>query len=408
MNNDFWVYVAPISGSCFPSQLALLSEVYEARKIANGNRLSGRKSYMPDLCLGSSGGNITLYLGLAGNWNTEGICRCAKDIDPRCFTKPWVPEALKIIPNVLIGISKGSLYDSGYGAKSIFDKFFTEESIIDVEIWTGTYNSEARCAQFFCNRSQSDSLINEVFFNEEQYLYDSLPLKFMNGDISLISKVSVASASIPMIVPTQKIQNNAYADGGVIFSSPISVFASELYRIISHDITISSSTKIYYKDQKVYEESYKNWQKENIFHLSTYGVCIVQDVLIPKNLRMIYFMPYQTDRIFLKKETVLEKDIETIDQLIHTNMIQDRNIAINLIYRLSTEVSTQSFSEMTTTRLGNLILHLSKYKHYLIIIYPHGNPSIDLINFTPEDVLYHIEKVKCGYGIHLFYSSDLK
>ena len=214
MSEDFFVYCLPISGGAFVAQLGLLQEVFEARKTINGGFVSGKKTYAPDLVFAASGGNVASYIALASNWSTEGIYRYARQLDPKCFTQKWVPNELSVVPNIVIGLFKGSLYKKGYGAGCLFKRIFSEETVSDIEIWTGTYNNDLKHAQFFCNKKQTQSYINEAFFNEEQYFYDSLPLKFMNGNIELIAEVAIASASIPLVVPHQKIDNTMYADGG--------------------------------------------------------------------------------------------------------------------------------------------------------------------------------------------------
>jgi len=239
MDSTLDVYCLPISGGGFVAQLGLLCEIYEAKKIANGNIVFGSKTYCPDLVFAASGGNVASYIALAGNWSTDGIIRCSQQIDPHSFTRKWVPNELSIIPNIVVGIFKSSLYNKGYGAGYLFKKLFTEKSISQTEIWTGTYNSDKKAAQFFCNKSQEESLVNESFFNEEQSMYDSLSLKFMNSNIELIAEVSIASASIPLIVPGQKIGNSMYADGGCSYSSPLSVFVMKFIELPTMTILLN-------------------------------------------------------------------------------------------------------------------------------------------------------------------------
>lgn len=412
MQEDFWIYCAPISGGGLVTQLGMMCEIYEARKILNGGVLNGRKTYTPNLGLAASGGNVSLYIGEAGDWTTHGILRCAKQLDPKSFSRKWVPKDLSIVPNIVVGLCQGSLYRQGYGAGYLFSKLFNQETICRTEIWTGTYNSDLKSAQFFCNKNKYDSQVNEIFFNDEQSLFDSLRLKFMNGNIELISEVAIASASIPLIVPNQKIENVMYADGGCMYPSPLPVFSNEIYRIIINETSIPKSSKLIYKNNVIQEEILNSWQEEKNYTVYADGTYIpICGTFTPsmghhKNLRLIYFMPYQADRINLKKETVIEKETDVIGQILHASMLRDRNTGIDILNRLSSDISHTFFPEMNYIKLGSLLCELSKFKHYMICFNPHGHPSISLTHFTSEDVMKRINETRNGYSVSVWYSKE--
>lgn len=413
-NNELWIYVSPVSGGGLVTQLALHCELYEARKIYNGKKLSGKKSYSPDLVLAASGGNVTSYIALAGDWSTEGIYRCAKKLDPKSFTRKWVPKELSIVPNLVIGICKGTLYRKGYGAHHLFSSLFTNKTISNTEIWTGTYNNDSKSAQFFCNKKQDESMINEVFFNEEQFLFDSSKLKYMNENIELISEVAIASASIPLIVPNQVIEEHNYADGGCMYPSPLPVFSNEIVRIICNDTTLPKSSKLYYTGKKIKEENCDIWNDEKTFTVKIDGTYEKDNYYSPslpkqnksKYLRLFYFMPYQADRINLKKESDFEKETNVIQQVLHAAMLNDRNSAINIMYRLCSSVSYTFFPEMNTKKLASLLSKLCDYKHYVLCLNPHGNPSISLTHFTTEDIIKKMEITRNGYSASVWYSHE--
>ena len=413
--DDFFIYVAPISGGKLISQLAFLCEIFEARKNINGGKLNGRKTYMPDLCFGSSGGNISLYIASAGGWTTDGIISSSKNLDPNSFSKKWIPKELSIIPNIAISIFKGSLYDKGYGAKPLFNRFFCEKSIAEVEIWTGSFNEDEKSSQFFCNKYQSDSFINQCFSNGEQYLFDSLKLQYMNEDIDLISDVTIASASIPLIVPNQKINNVRYGDGGVSYPSPLSVFSSEVCRIISNKITNTRKIKLILNDGNVDEYVHHQWENEKTFINLKDGVSSevinsnIKNNNNEKNLRLIYFMPYQANRIITKKMNNLEDELDVINQILHISMIRDRNTAIDILKNLcDCNVSHMFYSDINNNKLTLLMKKLEEYKHYVIIFSPHGQPSVSLTNFTCDEILHKIELIREKYNIDIWHSNQKK
>ncbi len=159
-----------------------------------------------------------------------------------------------------------------------------------------------------------------------------------------------------------------------------------------------------WSDDKIKEEIYETWQEEKKIRITSNGICekIEKHKEESKNLRLFYLFPYDINRINLRKEeTDIEKDIETIDQILHTAMIQDRNKAIDLVKYLSNiEI------DMNTIKLGNLVKYLSKRKHYIIILYPHGSPSISLTKFTEDDIVKQIGKTREGFSIHTFFSKQ--
>lgn len=424
MDKNLTIYCLSISGGCFVNQLGLLQEVYEARIYANGGKITGKKSYAPDICFGASGGNVAAYVGLAADWSSQGIFRVSRLLEHKYFARKWVPEQLALIPNLLIGLFKGSIYQAGYGAKELFERIFTEESIQRVEIWTGVYNSDLKQAQFFCNRSREKSLVNDVFFNEEQFRFDSLPLKFTNGNIEELARVSIASASIPIVVPNQQIDNFMYADGGVMYASPLSVFATEIERIVRNDHYTQQLGSIVYKhgdfirilndtNRCTYTISRNGRWLPSSFYLSPCSTNCYSSKREKKrinvemrNLRLFYFMPYQPDRTVLdkccNKKNDMEREMELIDQLLHVNLLRDREAGIELLKRLDNDIEYSSFPEMNTKKLGKLLKHLNSYKHYVICLYVHGRPSINLTNFTPDDVEDAIISCRKGYGVEVW------
>jgi hypothetical protein len=126
-----------------------------------------------------------------------------------------------------------------------------------------------------------------------------------------------------------------------------------------------------------------------------------------KNLRMIYFMSYQESRIILKKESDLQKDIGSLTQLLHISNLQDRNKMIDILKRFSNNIKHKSYPDMTTEKLSNLLDYLSQYKYYAICIYPHGEPSISLTQFTPDEVISKINISRSGYGVQIWFCEDI-
>lgn len=388
--NDFFVYVLPVSGGAIVSHLALLQVIYDARINALNGVKKGYFSYAPNLVLGSSGGNISSFIGQASDWSSDGITRNVQVINSKLFLKKWIPEELSLIPDIPFFLMKGSLYNSGIGARQLFNELFTQTTIQRSEIWLGTYDIKHKKAQFFCNKSQADSYITEPFFNEEQSLYYAMPLIFTEGNINKLADICIASATIPAVVPSQVIDGIPYADGGVMYASPLSVLHKEVLRIVTGKERVPIS---------------KSFQPEVNTETNTEFIYSERKDTTEKNLRMIYFLPYQPNGLRYSYES---KDIGIktyLDSILNVIMMHDRNTAIELLNILSPEgLETESFISVDTDILTNILKTLSKRKHYLITLFPHKNPSINIAHADGEKILEAMNIVKEGYGAQVWYS----
>lgn len=393
-NNEFFVYVLPISGGAIINHLALLQEVYDARIKMNNGQKRGYFSYSPNLVLGSSGGNIAAFIGLLSDWESHSIDRNVDLINSNLFLKDWVPKEFSLIPSIPFAVINGTLFQQGIGANYYFNNLFTEESIQRTEIWSGTYDSKHHKAQFFCNKSQSDTYISQPFFNEEQQLYAALPLKFVSGNINKIADICVASATIPTVVPSKVIDGIPYDDGGVMYPSPLTVFHKEIHRIITGEERVAIARS--YKKEINTEENY-----EYIFTEDN-NVEFTQ-----KKLRLFYFYPYQPNEL-LSEGNIKNTGIRSyIDSILKVGMLQDRNAAIELLNKLcENNIETESILKMDSDILSKKLKFLSTRKHYVICLYPHGNPSINIKDLNGDLIRSSMTNVKNSYGCQMWYSKE--
>lgn len=209
------VLVLPVSGGGFVSQLGIIQHLCEAKII-------------PDVVLASSGGNVAAYVAAAANWKWPAIERISKELTQSLFLKPWSSVSTLAF---IIGYFKGNVYSKGSGVHDFLLGHFTEETIKNYEIWTGTYNKNKQKARLFCNRKKSDSIIN--LDDEKDYnLTQCMEPIFADGNIEIISKAGVASASIPAIVPAELINDEYYIDGGIAAASPLTLMQDQILRHI--------------------------------------------------------------------------------------------------------------------------------------------------------------------------------
>ena len=392
--NDLIVYVLPISGGALVSHLALLQELYDARiKSMNGIK-RGYFSYSPHIVMGSSGGNVSAFIGQASDWTSHGIERNVGYLNSNLFLKKWVPEEYSTVPDIPFAVLKGSLFNQGIGAKKLFNLIFTSSTIQRSELWLGSYDIKNKKAQFFCNKNQSDSYISEPFFNEEQSLYYAMPLKFVNGDIDKLSDICIASSTIPAIVPSKEIDGLLYADGGVMYPSPVSVLNKEIIRIISgkERVPISKSYQIEVETDRNEEISYNERPDQQ-----------------EKNLRLFYFFPYQPNGLEFETKNN-DIGIKTyLNSILNVSMMQDRNTTIEILNTLCPDgLETQEYNKLNSDMLSEIIKELSLRKHYVICLYPHRNPSVNIIKLNGKMVRSAMKNVRENYGAQVWYSKALK
>lgn len=208
------VLVVPVSGQYFVNQLGVL---------VNLSKLNWR----PDLILATSGGNVASYIIEAAEWDENKIEMVFENMKCDMYVSSWFPN---FYISLFIGLYKGTIYDSGVGCDDFFYKYFG--CGIEREIWTGVFNKTDNKAQLFCNKSEKKSII--AIDDEDLELNRMDEPVYMNEDYKFMSKVCMASATIPGLVPDQIINNKHYIDGGIAAPSPLSEVLEQL-KILGRD-----------------------------------------------------------------------------------------------------------------------------------------------------------------------------
>lgn len=329
------VLVLPVSGGSFVTQCAAMQDLC----------CSIFKEERPDVVLASSGGNVTIYLTMAGDWKWQKIPLVSEDMKKDFFAKPWSKIPLF---NRIYGYFNGQFYNQGCGVENFFCDYFNEKRKIDsCEIWTGTYNIDQQKSRLFCNRTKEDS----VFLNEDfdVELMQSMKPVYANGDVSLISKYSVASASIPAVVPPQIIDGEHYVDGGIFASSPMTVMSEVLMR-------------------KVHREN-KNL---HIIYINCLNLAEDDDCVI-KNL--------------------IDSSKKALRAMVRCQIVNDRLTAYHCIKRFSGNFYSYEFPS-TFENLQKIEIEKKKANASLLEVYPIKEVSIDITDFTGKDVSKMIESLK--------------
>jgi len=359
-----YVLILPISGGGFVSQLAGLQYLCE-------------NDIKPNITLASSGGNVAALIASAANWKWAGIERIARELTNDLFALPW--SNVSILSNI-IGWFQASRYNEGKNITAFLHKYFTKETIMNDEVWTGTYNKDQKRTCLFCNKKDSILDISHIDFDLTQ---STLPI-FAHGDINLIGKYGTASASIPSLVPPQKIMGSFYEDGGVSSSSPLTVMAEP---ILNYVIKNKTSMHLIYI---------------NSVNLSNHNQKSINNII--DNIK------------------------ETTSDLIRSSVVNDRLACYKLLknFERSTVIANDSvdISETTNEKFTGTINHKdfecnydnikiikiiqTKIKYSLLEIYPNIKYEINIINFNGNDIIDEIHKsykdLKCRFWF--IYSND--
>lgn len=395
------IYSLPVSGGYFVNQLGLLRQLFRALQI---NKIH---SPTPDIVLCSSGGNASLYIAMAGGWTIDGVERVLMDVSSDMFISSWCDSKMDFISTITDGIANGSVYNCGYGYKRLLEKYFTKESIMETEIWMGTYNKNTSKAELFCNKPRNKALIEDFTFDHERELLSTTSLRYIddpsvcllggsleNSDIiGKISKIGAASASIPYLVKTQQIDDYQYIDGGVMFASPTYPLQKQIINLVRG---ISSKECVPHKKDSV--------DHEEIFLDCEGNINKPQRNNSPKRLRHYYFCSSDLDveNISVNQMLKMIPVGSTMNQLLHSVAIIDRISGFDLIKTLcknKSKLKYLEYSNLTFSYLSKILNWLNFCaEHYSIILYPHRDSSVNISDFKGKDAIKQILIMEKHYG----------
>jgi predicted acylesterase/phospholipase RssA len=391
--NDYLeLYSLPVSGGGFPAQLQQLIYIYNERQKATdtNENIGNYLEYTPDICIGSSGGNVSSYIALSGNWSEGGIKRVVKTLNSKMFSQTWWPGPLGFLPTWVLGIFEGAIFKPGYGPSRLLKAFSDDQSIQDVEVWSGTFNKTQKRTQLFCNKRKEDCYITEYY---NTFTFKTMPLTYMDGDIDYISRVAVASASVPVLFKPVTIHTqytpegteDEFIDGGVTYQSPLTPLQDKIYSILRPgdallDFDMTSSP------------------------FPVPAPTPISATLPTKSLlHLTYFSPYNMDNTTEKTSSTLGTDT-FLSYMTDASAVKDRYTGINLLQRLKTSSQTiiMKDSRRDPEELWEL-LRDHKDTHYFCFIYVLENNWIDMTNFTSQDVLNAMAEAEGNIEFLFFY-----
>jgi hypothetical protein len=348
--------VLPVSGNLFPVQMTLLSATID-------------EEYDPDLIFASSGGAVTAVTALGGDWSSAGIRRMVQHIRSELFLQNWWPNMLSFLPSWSLGFFRGSIYNSNeVTLASFFRTYFCESLLTQKELWIGVGNETKIRPELICTVSEEQSYIHKKEFlrysgRDEGWTEDAL--HYLNGEVSIIQKMTLASASIPTLVPPQDYQDSQYSDGGVFHASPLSPMKSYLQHRLHNEETL---------------------------HITYINSADIED---PVSGSSVEFYPgiFRTGAI-------------TFANMVSTILAKDRLCGLSLI--------DSDLSNLRKIRIRGNPYVLKKILHFrekhcqrsFLELYTEGTYPIDINDFDAEDILKVMDEAKKNYHCRFWWIGD--
>jgi predicted acylesterase/phospholipase RssA len=357
------VYTLPVSGTAFTRQLAFLCLLSKAVKLSPSDKSFAR----PDIVLGSSGGNISAYIAFAADWDHNNISEIINLFDSETFLTSW---DYYLIPDWIYFLMSRTLFSPGYGFEGIFKLWFSGRSARDgAEIWTGTVDKSTHRHQLFTNKAEGYTVLRPRLIGTNAsgpVLAEAPEAIYLDGDLTAISEVTRASASIPFLVKPVSFNGIQYSDGGGIYASPLSSFSENLLTIGRAPPPNDRIMRMFF------------FSSSNVEHNPTSSVSISSDL----------------------------KD------LINGNINQELRIFLNLLqsFDVPNIRNPVKYSNVTPEMLKDILVDLNaKNTHYGIVFFPDNGPAeqeAETVNFfhkiRPHEIHLDIVKTLAATSLYVW------
>lgn len=341
------VLVAPVSGGSFPHQLAAL-------------RLLSEMGYRPPLALGSSGGQLSIYLVMAAHWEPNAINRVVRSLNSKHMVRSWFPSIMNFMPSVIAGIFTGAAYRTSDDVYTMFEAYFTPETIVETEVWNGAINRDTGAVRLFCNRPLEMALVKGNYYRKR--MFKSMPLCYLGGNVREICLSSLASSAVPLVFEAQVYRESSYIDCGTKFASPLVPLQDELRALRDREGGL------------------------HIIYVNGYNV--EED--------------YSHDRIPVD---IVSNGVSVTAHVIRGFVLHDRMTAYELIQGDCGRDS--HYVDVCSVRgLRAVYPLLRKSNGSLLEIYSRDKSTIDYTNFTGEDVVAIMNKSQGQLAGHLWWTGD--
>jgi hypothetical protein len=368
MASPLKIYVMPVSGNFFPIQIGILAAIANANSILDADgrfaadmRIASSREQLPTAVLAASGGNIAAYIGLMSDWERARIYSSIDFLNSDLFLKPWYDA----LPSWLFLPWAQSVYREGYGFERVYLSVFPKSYLGSrqaAEVWTGTYHRTSGQQRLFVNRESAEDCeirVDEFCGSDARaiQLGANVAPVYAGSDRVTLARATLASASIPWLVPRVEIHGEEYSDGGGSFASPMSCMSGAVYGA------------------------------------SAGGT---------RTLRMVYMSPLTLSEPRDAKDTIVGE----IRNLLHSNYVCDLRIFQSVIVRLGAPEEPESFFDLSPSRLADVIHTVeSTTDHYAMALFPNTAGlarDVNLAGLIPDQTRHVMARVEASVAAFLW------
>lgn len=345
------IFVLPVSGGGLVVQLMLLMQIH---KIFD----------QPDFMISSSGGAVSSFVYLAADANPDAMIRICRLLNSRLLTVSWWSSYLNFLPSSIVGFFKGTIYKKGSGTTDVMKNIFSTYNISRIEVFIGTTERNSGRQQIFSNKSEHNSIMNNVVFDYK--MNNSLPIKYAEANIDKIARIVTASSTIPVLVPDEKIDNEYYVDGGTTSASGLGPMSDSLDVICKN-----------------------------------------------KNMHITYFNSYDIESSLddNKYYNLVQNTDQTLSMVLRSLAIQDRLAGINLVRKCTyrDKLNLLYFEGKCDTDVLALLkkARLCSVRSFLEL-YTKLNIELDLTDFKFEQIIENINIAKKDYSFRIWLACNDK
>lgn len=346
------ILIAPISGGSFGNQLHA------------GCILSGH-NYDPDVVMGASGGAVAVTILAASDFKQRKILYNSSFCSSAMFIEKWV----EFIPPWVIGFFQGSLYKHSGRHSNLFEQIMPSKILKEKEIWILTYNINKTKSSLFCSSSCDTTLMspetNKDYLIElaqdllafekgdECFAYycnghksveiNEYIVTYLEGDVKMFGDAVLASASIPTVTPPVQFGSTYHADGGVYYASPLIPMQEDIMKNESFHIVYVHGRNIMKMDNKLDFDP-------------TCG-------------------------------SILKSAGYATHSIIRSHIISDRRMLHHLIKQVNDRNKDYVSVIGEHIKIGDYMDNKSKWVASVLELYPEDETTLDISNFTSEELL---------------------
>ncbi len=97
-----------------------------------------------------------------------------------------------------------------------------------------------------------------------------------------------------------------------------------------------------------------------------------------------------------------------LDQILHTQLIEDRERGINILRQLAgdrvDQIVHNHYTDIERGRLHEIMVDFDELaEHYSCILYPYGEPTVNILKLNYASMESQVNMSRNNYGVHFWY-----